>query len=148
MYWWPGDGNDVEKFTSAFSECAQIRPRTEKSVNKKSVNTWLDTPRWEGRYMNWAHIEEVSNILIIVDAGSGWMRQSPHGRSHTLFVLSTVFGRFEVPHTLVFDNAQDFINYKIVTWLQAQGCTNLESPIYNPRSNGLAEWAVHTVKKQ
>ena len=32
-------------------------------------------------------------------------------------------------------------------WLQAQSCTKLESPIYNPRSNGLAELAVQTVKK-
>ena len=36
--------------------------------------------------MDWAYNEEESNILIIVDPGSGWMRQSPHGRCHTLFV--------------------------------------------------------------
>ena len=32
-------------------------------------------------------------------------------------------------------------------WLQVQGCTKLESPICNPRSNGLSEQAVHTIKK-
>ena len=32
-------------------------------------------------------------------------------------------------------------------WLQAQGCTKLESPIYNPRSNGFAERDVQTVNK-
>ena len=51
-----------------------------------------------------------------------------------------------VPHTLVSDNAKEFINDKVETWLQAQGCTKLESPIYNPKSNGLAERAVQTVK--
>ena len=61
--------------------------------------------------------------------------------------MSANFRRFGVPHTLVSDNAKEFINDKVVTWLKAQGCTKLESPIYNPRSNGLAERAVQSVKK-
>ena len=73
------------------------------------------------------------------------MRRSAHGKSHALYVHH--FWRFGVPHTSVSDNAIEFINDKIITWLQAQSCTNLESPIYNPRSNGLLERAVQTLKK-
>ena len=64
--WWPGFGKDVEKFISACSEFAKIRPRTE-----KSINTWPDAQPWERLHMNWACIQEVGNNLIIVDAGSG-----------------------------------------------------------------------------
>ena len=100
--------------------------------------------------MDWAYIQEVGNILIIVDAGSGWIEAFICGDRPTekvIHCMSTIFGRFGVPHTLVSDNAKEFINHKVVTWLQVQGCTKLESPIYNPRKNGLAERAVQTVKK-
>ena len=145
MSWWPGVGKDVEKFISACSECAKIRPRTE-----KSIDTWPDAQPWERLHMDWAYIQELCNILIIVDAGSGWIEAFICGDRPTekvIHCLSAIFGRFGVPHTLVSDNAKEYINDKYVTWLQAQGCTKLESPVYNPRSNGLAERAVQTVKK-
>ena len=100
--------------------------------------------------MDWAYIQEVGNILIIVNAGSGWIEAFICGDWPTekvIHCLSAIFWRFGVPHTLVFDKAKEFINDKVVTWLQGQGCTKLESPIYNPRSYGLAERAVQTVKK-
>ena len=102
--------------------------------------------------MNWAYIQdgEVGNFLIIVDAGFGWIEAFICGDRPTekvIHCLSAIFGRFGVPHTLASDNAKEFINNKAVTWLQARGCTKLESPIYNPRSNGLAERAAQTVKK-
>ena len=145
MSWWPGVGKDVETFTSACSECGTIRPLTE-----NSIDTWPDAQPWERLHMDRAHIQEVGNILIIVDAGSGWIEAficSDRLTEKVIPCLSAVFGRFGVPHTLVSDNVKEFINDKIVTWLQAQGGTKLESPIYNPRSNGLAERAVQTVKK-
>ena len=70
------------------------------------------------------------------------MRQAAHGKSHTFSVR-----HFWDIRGLVSDNAKEFINDKVVTCLQAQSCTKLECPIYNPRSNGLAERAVQTVKK-
>ena len=142
MSWWPGFGKDVEKFVSAYSECAKIRPRTE-----KSIDTWPDAQPWERLHMDWAYIQEVSNICrrwFRLDR-SVHMRRSAHGKSHTLSVRH--FWEIWGPHTLVSDNAKEFINDKVVTWLQVQGCTKLESPTYNPRSIGLAELAVQTVKE-
>ena len=54
MTWWPGVGIDVNKFISASSECAKIRPRTE-----KLVNTWPDAQPWDSLQMDWAYIQEV-----------------------------------------------------------------------------------------
>ena len=100
--------------------------------------------------MHWAYIHEVGNILIIVDDGSGWIEVficSDQLTEKFIHCLSAIFGSFGVSHTLVSNNAKECINDKVFTWLQTQGCTKLESPIYNPRSNGLAERAVQTVKK-
>ena len=121
MSWWPGVGKDVEKVISACSECAKIGPRTE-----KSIDTSPDAQPWERLHMDWAYIQEVGNTLIIVNAGSGWIEAFICGNRPTekvIHYLSAIFGRFGVPHTLVFDNAKDFNNDKVVTWLQVQGCS-------------------------
>ena len=59
--------------------------------------------------MAWAYIQEVGNLLIIVDAGSGWIEAFICGDRPTekvIHCLSAIFGRFGVPHTLVSDNAK------------------------------------------
>ena len=68
MSWWPGVGKDVEKFISACSEYAKIHPKT-----AKLIDIWPDAQPWESLHIDWAYIREVRNILIIVNAGSGWI---------------------------------------------------------------------------
>jgi hypothetical protein len=60
--------------------------------------------------------------------------------------LRECFCRFGVPHTVVSDNAKEFIAEELESWLRNQGCHVMHTPIYSPRSNGLAERAVQTVK--
>ena len=48
MFWWLGVGKDVEKFIGTWSECAKVRPRTEKS----EVDTWQDAQPWERLHMD------------------------------------------------------------------------------------------------
>ena len=60
--------------------------------------------------MDWAYIQEVGNILINVDAGSGWIEVFICGNRPTekvIHCLSAIFGRFGVLHTLVSDNAKE-----------------------------------------
>ena len=94
MYWWPGVRKDVEKFISVCSECGKIRPRTE-----KLVDTWPDAQKWERLHMDWAYIQNIGKIFIIVDAGSGWIealvcRDRP--TENVIHCLSAVFGTFGV----------------------------------------------------
>ena len=100
--------------------------------------------------MDWAYTRDAGNILVFFPRWfwldrSIHMRRPAHGKSHALSVhiCWEIWG----PAYFSFRQCQRTINDKVVTWLQAQGCTKLESPIYNPRSNGLAKRAVHPVKK-
>ena len=85
----------------------------------------------------------------MVDAGSGWV-EAFESRLRTSDVvikfLRTVFTRFGMPRCLVSDNATEFVSHEITSWLANQGIRKVESPPYNPSSNGLAERGVKTVK--
>ena len=142
---WPRMTADIKKFVNDCYECSKSRPR-----ESNSVDTWPDAKPWERLHMDWAYSQEVGNILILVDAGSGWIEAFVCGTRPTESVikcLSSTFARFGIPKTLVSDNAKEFVTEHLVGWLRAQGCTKIESPVYHPRANGIAERAVQTVTR-
>ena len=61
--------------------------------------------------------------------------------------ISQIFARFGTPKTLVFDNGLQFVSGDLKQWCQSLGIRKIESPVYHPRANGLAEKAVQTVKR-
>ena len=63
------------------------------------------------------------------------------------YYLSQIFARFGIPRTLVSDNGPEFVSGDLKHWCQSMGIQKMESPVYHPRANGLAERAVQTVKK-
>ena len=40
-----------------------------------------------------------------------------------------------------------FVSRDLKDWLAAQGCKKIDTPLYSPRSNGLAKRAVQTLKR-
>ena len=116
----------------------------------KTVSIWLEAEVWERLHMDWGYVKDQGNILVIVDAGSGWIETFPAGNrtSQTVKVyLSQIFARFGTPRTLVSDNGPNFLSCDIKQWCESLGIKKMESPIYHPRANGIAERAVQTVKR-
>ena len=100
--------------------------------------------------MDWDYVKDQGNILVIVDAGSGWIEAFPAGNrtSETVKIyLSQIFARFGIPKTLVSDNGPEFVSGDLKQWCESLGIKKIESPVYHPRANGLAERAVQTVKR-
>ena len=127
------------------SQCSKLRPNTSKSTHK-----WPISAPFERMHMDWAFVKDVGNILIIVDSGTGWIEAFPtqnRESSTVIQCLRTVFTRFGVPHLLVTDNAKEFTSKDFNEWISYQGIRKLESPIYYPKANGLAERGVQTIKK-
>jgi len=143
--WWPGMDKDIEKMIQACYTCSKLRPQTLKTIDK-----WDPCGPFERLHMDWAFVPQAGNVLIIADAGTGWIEAYPtRNRESTTVIkcLRTVFTRFGTPYTLVSDNAKEFISTELNDWLRHQGVVKKESPLYSPRSNGLAERAVQTVKR-
>ena len=77
-------------------------------------------------------------------------RSLPRGNrtSETVKIyLSQIFARFGIPKTLVCDNGPEFVSGGLKQWDESLGIKKLESPVYQPKANGLAERAVQTVKR-
>lgn len=141
--WWPGMARDIQSMVQACEECRKVRPSFSKSVHK-----WPEAAPLERWHMDWADVG-FSQVLIVVDAGSGWIEAFPTTNrlsSTVIRCLRCIFTRFGVPVCLVSDNGPELVSEEINTWLARQGVRKLESPKYFPRANGLAERAVQTVK--
>ena len=61
--------------------------------------------------------------------------------------LSQIVARFGLPRILVSDNGPEFVSSDLRQWCESLGIKKMESPIYQPRANGIAEQAVQTVKR-
>ena len=91
--------------------------------------------------MDWGYVKDQGNILVIVDAGLGWIEAFTAGNrtSQTVKVyLSQIFARFGIPRALVSDNGSEFVSSDLKQWCESS---------YHPRANGIAERAVQTVKR-
>jgi hypothetical protein len=136
---------DVQRFIENCVRCMTLRPRVQ-----KQNDTWPEADAWERVHIDWAYIKKQGNVLIVVDAGSGWIEAFPcsdRSSANVIKCLSATFSRFGIPYTLVSDNAKEFICDEVTNWLRHQGCRKIESPLYYPRANGLAERAVQTIKR-
>lgn len=93
-------------------------------------------------------VDKAGTILILSDAYSGWPEAIvvPDRSTDTMIrVLRTVFARNGVPETLVSENAVEFKAQKFKGWLKQIGSKPMNSPPYNPSSNGQSERFVRTL---
>ena len=145
--WWPGMDRDVEGYIRNCSACA----RKSKSNTERITHKWQEEETPFSRvHLDWAYVKNVGEILILVDAMSGWPEAvlcKDRSSETVLRVLRTLFARFGVPRVVVTDNAKEFVSTEVVEWLNHIGAEKLQTPEYHPRSNGLVERMVQTVKR-
>ncbi|MEL7307217.1 MAG: RNase H-like domain-containing protein [Pseudomonadota bacterium] len=143
-FWWPNLQCDVMQFVNLCESC-----RGAKSFAPREVHKWPDCGIWERIHMDWAYDSQIGNILVVVDAGSGWVEARITNTRRTEEVigfLRELFSRFGVPKSVVTDNAKEFIATPMQEWLNNVGSRLINSPIYFPMANGRAEKMVQLVK--
>ena len=93
--------------------------------------------------------QNVGKILDVFDARSDWMEAFPVNERTTVTVgkcLPAVFARFGKSTVLVSDNGSEYVSDAFKTGHKSEGVHKMESPIYHPRANRLAETATLTTK--
>jgi len=66
--WWPQMSQDVSHWVSKCDTCNNIRP-----ITNKSTNHWPSCETFERIHLDYAHVPNVGNVLVIVDAHSAWI---------------------------------------------------------------------------
>ena len=134
--WWPGITRDVQHFVSKCKNCQINRPSL-----GKTVSTWPEADVWEQLHMDWVYVKDP------------WIEAFHAGKTTSETVkmyLSQIFGipaRFGIPITSVSDNGPETVSGDLKQWCESLGIRKMETPVYHPRANGLAERAVQTVKR-
>ena len=132
---WPGFTQDVQHFGSKCKNCQMSRHSL-----GKTVSAWPEADVWERLHLDWGCVKNQGNILVIVDAGSGWIEVFPEGNktSETVkFYLSQIFARFGIPKTFVSNNGPEFVSADLKQWCKSLGIKKIKSRFYHPRANGL-----------
>ena len=99
--------------------------------------------------MDHAHIENEVLLSISVDAYSGWpqiVKVKNREAKTVMNVLRVICARDGVPEQLVSDNAPEFHDETLCSWLNRIGCKPVKTLPHHHQSNGAAERMVSTIK--
>jgi hypothetical protein len=142
--WWPKMKADVQRWIADCSTCNSLRPRT-----ARDISTWPQATPFERVHGDWCHVSGIGDVLILVDAASGWIEATHHRHRTSQAIISSLTDlscRFGPPKIFVTDNGPEFVSEELIRWCQSNGVEKKETPTYHPASNGLAERAVQTIK--
>jgi len=145
--WWPGIDGDIESFCRNCNSCCLNKGQT-----KRMWQSWpCEEDPWSRIHVDFAGpFKNGQYALVLIDAFSKWpeVHLMPSMRaSETIKRLRRTFSQEGVPQTIVSDNGPTFISAELKSWLRLVGCRQIFAPPYHPRSNGLAERFVRTLKE-
>ena len=129
---------------------SKLTGRNKRDPNLFCSATWPEAVVLKWQRIDWGYVKDQVNISVIVDAVSVWKEAFPVeiGTSGTVKTsFSQIFARFGIPRTLVSDNGPDSVSGYLKLWRESLGVKKIESPVYQPRANGLAGRACQTVKR-
>lgn len=145
-FWWPGLDRQIESTCKACEGCAL----TQSNPPSAPVHRWeFPEKPWDRVHVDYAGPFMNSMFLIAVDAHSKWPEvsiMSSTTSAKTIEALRTMFATHGLPSQIVSDNGPQFVSAEFNTFLKLNGIQHLTSAPYHPRTNGLAERFVRTMK--
>ena len=145
--WWPGLDSDIVAKVRECRICQEDRPNPPRAP----LHPW----EWPSSPWSRLHIDHAGPFmgklfLIVIDAHSKWIDVSivnSTSAENTISRLRQLFSTHGLPEQIVSDNAAGFTSEEFSKFVQANGIKHIRSSPYHPSSNGLAERAVQTFKR-
>ena len=145
--WWPGLDSDIAAKVRECRICQEDRPNPPRAP----LHPW----EWPSSPWSRLHIDHAGPFmgklfLIVIDAHSKWIDVSivnSTSAENTISRLRQLFSTHGLPEQIVSDNAAGFTSEEFSKFVQANGIKHIRSSPYHPSSNGLAERAVQTFKR-
>uniref|UniRef100_A0A7E4URW5 RNA-directed DNA polymerase n=1 Tax=Panagrellus redivivus TaxID=6233 RepID=A0A7E4URW5_PANRE len=144
--WWPNLSKQIEEWVESCAACQKYSKARPEAVPEP----------WPAAHGAWnrVHLDFAGPIwnsmwLVGIDAFSRFpfvVKMSKTTAAKLIEALTTVFGLLGFPHVVVSDNGPQFASQEFADFLSENGSRQMLTPPYNPRSNGLAERFVQTLK--
>ena len=145
--YWPGMNEDISKMISQCSECQE----TSRRQSREPLQI-RDTPK-----RPWQHIAtdlfelQREHYLLIIDYYSKYpfvyKMNNACTSTNVINILKKLFAEQGVPETLMSDNGRQYSSTEFAEFTKSWNFKHITSSPYNPRSNGLAERTVQTIKR-
>ncbi|XP_037828511.1 uncharacterized protein K02A2.6-like [Lucilia sericata] len=145
--YWPGIYNDIENIVTNCESCMRYQNSNPKS--EMTPHEIVDIP-WFKLGCDLFEFRKKMYILI-VDYYSKYIEieslNSGYNSSQVISKLKSIFSRHGIPHILVTDNGPPYNSNNFKAFCDGWGIDHKTSSPYLPRSNGLAERSIQTIKK-
>ena len=145
--WWPGIDEELQTLTKRCAGCQQNIYMPPEST----VYPWEWPQRaWQRVHADFAGPVEGSMFLVVVDAFSKWpdvIQMKSTTTERTTEVLLYIFARNGLSEHLVSDNGPQFVSEQFEQFMRYNDIRHTTSAPYHPRTNGLAERFVQTLKQ-
>ena len=144
--WWPNMDHELEQKVKECNNCQMMQ----KSPAQIPMHPW----EWPERPWSRIHIDYAGPFLgkmflVTVDAHSKWIEADvvdSATSTGTIRKLRQMFATHGIPEIIVSDNGSVFTSKEFQQFAQMNGIKHVTTAPYHPASNGLAEWAVQTLK--
>lgn len=144
LFYWPSLSSDIHNFVLQCRTCEKFRPANchdklmpHKIPNRRYAKVGTDILDFQGKY-----------FLVIVDYFSHWLeilQLSDKTSRSVINAFQEAFTRFGYPENIVADN-NPFNSFECCNYFKAKDIVLTSSSPHYPRSNGMAEKAVHISK--
>lgn len=146
--WWPNLDKDVEMYVKTCSSCQENRD----DVEEVPIYPWnIPDKVWERVHLDLAGPMDGVMWLVGIDALSKWAEidcLKVTTSSSIIQRLRSWFARYGVPAEIVTDNGRQFVSQEIRSFFEQNGIRHIRTTPYHPRSNGLVERLIKTVKRR
>lgn len=147
LCWWPTINSDIQNFSKQCIDCI-----TKVGSSPSNWSAWPATYEKNQRlHMDYAGpFLSRYYCLVIIDSYSKWPEVFLTEKADSSFTercLRSYFSREGTPQTIVSDNGTHFTERNLNQWLSSLNIIHLFSAPRHPKSNGLAENFIKTLKQ-
>lgn len=145
--WWPTLDIDIEGLTKKCSGCMAVK----NNPPEAPIHPWeYPCKPWSRVHIDFAGPFLGHMYLVMVDAYSKWpivsvMKSTT--ATKTVEVIRSAFADYGLCDEIVSDNGPQFVSSVFKDFLKKNGVRHITSAPYHPKTNGLAERFVQTLKQ-
>lgn len=146
--WWPNLDKDVEMYVNRCSACQENRD----NVEEVPIYPWnIPDKVWERVHLDLAGPVDGTMWLVGIDALSKWAEVDCLKITTSTAIINRLrswFSRYGIPTEIVTDNGRQFVSEEMTNFLRKNCIRHIRVTPYHPKSNGLVERLIKTLKRR